>query len=55
MAKKKGDRLVIHLECATCHNKNYSTRKNKKNDKERLVLQKFCNTCKKITEHKESK
>ena len=55
MAKKKGDRLIIQLECAGCHTKNYATRKNKKNDKERLTLQKYCKHCKKKTDHKESK
>lgn len=55
MAKKKTDRMIIHLECSTCHTKNYSTRKNKKNDKERMALNKYCKHCKKKTGHKESK
>ncbi|MEI6221638.1 MAG: 50S ribosomal protein L33 [bacterium] len=55
MAKKKGDRVIIHMACSTCGRKNYSTRKNKKNDKDRLALSKYCPGCKAKVEHKESK
>ncbi|MEJ2182808.1 MAG: 50S ribosomal protein L33 [Nitrospirota bacterium] len=48
-------RLTILLECTECKNRNYSTRKNKKNTTEKLVLSKYCRTCRKHTDHKETK
>ncbi|HOU08739.1 MAG TPA: 50S ribosomal protein L33 [Caldisericia bacterium] len=48
-------REKIHLSCTTCKNKNYITIKNKKNDPDRITLKKYCNTCKKHTEHKEAR
>jgi len=56
MAKKaKGARQKITLECTVCKQRNYDTQKNKKNDNERLVMNKYCRFCKKATEHKETK
>jgi len=51
----KGARLTIHLECAECKNRNYSTEKNKKNDPDRIELKKYCRFCGKHTVHKETK
>ena len=45
----------IRLECTVCHERNYTTEKNKKNTPERIVLKKYCSRCKKHTEHKEAK
>ena len=56
MAKKsKGARQKITLECTTCKQRNYDTEKNKKNDNERIELNKYCRFCKKTTMHKETK
>jgi large subunit ribosomal protein L33 len=64
MAKSKGTRLVITVECTECYlNKikrskgvsRYSTMKNKKNTPERIELKKFCSYCNKHTIHKEIK
>ncbi|MCL2587567.1 MAG: 50S ribosomal protein L33 [Firmicutes bacterium] len=56
MAKKsKGARQKITLECTVCKQRNYDTEKNKKNDNERITLNKYCRFCKKTTEHKETK
>ena len=56
MAKKaKGARIKITLACTVCSQRNYDTQKNKKNDNERIVLNKYCRFCKKTTEHKETK
>ena len=55
MAKKKGIRQLVTLECSECHNRNYTTQKNKQNTPERLELKKFCKNCRKHTLHKETK
>ena len=62
MAKTKGSRLVITLECVECRtNSNsrgvsrYTTKKNRKNTPERIELKKFCKFCKQHTIHKEIK
>ncbi|MEA2646100.1 MAG: large subunit ribosomal protein [Chloroflexota bacterium] len=46
---------IITLQCTVCKERNYSTTKNKKNDPDRLELQKFCRRCRKHTEHRETK
>ena len=48
-------RVKVVLACTECKQRNYNTKKNKKNDPDRLVLKKYCPFCKKHTEHKESK
>ncbi len=52
---KKGSRVLIGLTCSICKNQNYVVSKNKVNTTEALKLQKYCNKCKKRTEHKEKK
>ena len=51
----KGNRSIISLECSVCHERNYSTTKNKKKTTERLELSKYCPSCRKHTAHKETK
>jgi len=46
---------LIKMECTECKRINYYSRKNKKNIKERLELNKFCPSCTKHTPHKETK
>ncbi len=53
--KAKTARAKITFECTECKQRNYDTIKNKKNDPDRLVLNKYCPFCRKHTEHKESK
>ena len=48
-------REIITLQCPECKNRNYSTTKNKKTTTGRLEFSKFCNTCRKHTDHKETK
>jgi large subunit ribosomal protein L33 len=64
MAKSKGVRIVITLECTECRtnlNKRstgvsrYSTMKNRRNTTARLELKKFCPHCNTHTVHKEIK
>lgn len=54
MAKKE-NRIKLWLKCSVCNNLNYTSKKNVKNDTEKLSLAKYCSTCQKKTEHKESK
>ncbi|HEX9014540.1 MAG TPA: 50S ribosomal protein L33 [Chloroflexota bacterium] len=52
---KKADRILITLACTQCKERNYHTEKNRKNDSDRLVLQKYCPRCRVHTEHRETK
>ncbi|MFR8531178.1 MAG: 50S ribosomal protein L33, partial [Anaeromassilibacillus sp.] len=38
-----------------CKQRNYNTMKNKKNDPDRLEMNKYCRFCRKHTLHKETK
>ncbi len=42
---KKDDRIIITLACGECKRRNYTTMKNKRNDPERLNLNKYCKFC----------
>ncbi len=64
MAKNKGPRIFITLECTECReNQNkrsngvsrYLTSKNRRNTSEKLELLKHCKHCNKHTLHKEIK
>ena len=64
MAKNKGTRILVTLECTECNtniNKRsagvnrYSTTKNRRNSPNRLELKKFCPHCNSHTLHKETK
>jgi LSU ribosomal protein L33P len=64
MAKAKGARIIITLECTECRtnvNKRspgvnrYTTTKNRRNTTARLELKKFCPHCNRHTVHKEIK
>ena len=48
-------REIVTLQCTECKERNYSTTKNKKTTTGRLEFSKFCNTCRKHTDHKETK
>ena len=45
----------ITLACTECKQRNYDTMKNKKNDPDRLEMNKYCPFCRKHTLHKETK
>lgn len=51
----KGPRQLFGLKCSVCNTFNYITKRNKLNTPEKLKLSKYCSTCKKHTDHKESK
>ena len=48
-------RVKVTLACTECKQRNYDTKKNKKNDPDRLELMKFCKHCRKHTLHRETK
>ena len=48
-------RVKIVLACTECKHRNYNTKKNKKNDPDRLEMKKYCRFCRKHTVHKETK
>lgn len=52
MAKKE-DRIVIHLSCPECRERTYTTTKNRRNDPDRLQLNKFCPRCRAHRVHRE--
>lgn len=48
-------RVKITLACTECKQRNYDTNKNKKNDPDRLEMNKYCRFCRKHTLHRETK
>jgi len=54
MAKKEV-RITIHIACTDCKERNYTSEKSKRNDPNRLELQKYCKRCQKHTLHRETK
>ncbi|WP_115081127.1 50S ribosomal protein L33 [Synechococcus sp. N32] len=66
MAKSKGVRIIVTLECTECRTANaaekrspgvsrYTTTKNRRNNPERLELMKFCPQLNRMTLHREIK
>ena len=48
-------RVKITLACTECKQRNYVSKKNKKNDPDRIEMMKHCKFCRKHTLHKETK
>ena len=48
-------RVKITLACTECKQRNYNTKKNKKNSPDRLEMKKYCRFCRKHTLHRETK
>lgn len=55
MAAKAGVRDKIILACDVCKQRNYITKKNKRNTPDRLEIKKYCRFCQKHTVHRETK
>ena len=51
----KDARASSVLACTECKQRNYNTKKTKKNTPDRLELNKYCRFCKKHTAHRETK
>jgi len=48
-------RDIITLACTNCKRRNYASMKSKKNDPDRIEMQKYCKWCKKHTLHRETR
>jgi len=49
------NRVITHLECGQCKERNYSQVVSKKRTAGSLKLKKFCSRCREHKEHKETK
>ena len=52
---KSDKRVDVILECTECNRRNYLTKKNKQNQRERIELKKYCKWERKHTLHKETR
>ncbi len=52
---KKDVRMTITFACSVCKERNYTSQKNRRNDPNRLEINKYCPRCRKHTPHKEQK
>ena len=52
---KAGDRDHITLACTECRERNYTTKKKKRNDPERIELKKYCPRCRVAQPHRETR
>ena len=55
VAKATDVRPKITMACVECKERNYITRKNRRNDPDRIELKKFCPRCGKHTAHRETR
>ena len=45
MARKGDARILVNLECTECRERTYHTSKNRRNDPDRLEVNKYCPRC----------
>ena len=55
VAKATDIRPKITMACVDCRHRNYITKKNRRNDPDRIELKKFCPNCGKHTAHRETR
>lgn len=48
-------RVIVTLACTECKRRNYSTKKNKRNDPDRIEMKKYCPWCRSHTLHRETR
>lgn len=48
-------RTLVTLACTECKRRNYTTKKNKQNNPDRIELKKYCKWCGHHTTHKETR
>ena len=53
--KSKDVRAPVTLACGECKERNYTTEKNRDNDKERMELNKYCRRCRHHTLHRDTR
>ncbi len=51
----RGDQIKVTLECSVCGKRNYSVKKNKRSVPDHFVLKKYCDSCRRHTEHRMGK
>jgi large subunit ribosomal protein L33 len=54
-SKTQDVRPKITMACTECKERNYITKKNRRNDPDRMELAKFCPRCGKHTAHRETR
>ena len=47
--------MIITLECTECHERTYTSEKNRRNDPQRVELNKYCPRCRTHRLHRETK
>jgi large subunit ribosomal protein L33 len=52
---KSDNRPTITLACGECKRRNYSSSKNRLNDRDRIELRKYCRWCGRHTAHRETR
>jgi len=55
VGKSTDIRPKITLACQECKHRNYITKKNRRNDPDRLEVKKYCANCNQHTAHKETR
>jgi large subunit ribosomal protein L33 len=55
MAKHSDIRPSITMACNVCKERNYITKKNRRNNPDRMELTKFCPRCRTHTAHRETR
>jgi large subunit ribosomal protein L33 len=55
MAKATDVRPKITLACEVCKHRNYITKKNRRNDPDRLTIKKYCPNCNLHRDHRETR
>lgn len=55
VGRSEAMRVHITLECTECHEQNYLSSKNRRNNPDRVELKKYCPRDHKVTLHKETK
>jgi large subunit ribosomal protein L33 len=52
---KSDNRPTITLACSECKRRNYTSKKNRLNDRDRIELKKYCRWCRRHTPHRETR
>lgn len=52
---KSDVRPKVTLACAECKERNYITKKNRRNNPDRIEMKKYCSKCNSSTLHKETR
>jgi large subunit ribosomal protein L33 len=50
---KKGDRVLVSLQCSECRERTYNISKNRRNDPQRLERNRYCPRCRTHKMHRE--